>query len=142
MALLKPTLRVYLPQGRGFHKVFNVLISKGVIRICWFFMSVWTFLSSLTFSFHPEGAKVWSIPFVVGVVWASLSSMSLVDVAFPNMPTGRVPSELEIYRGMTHSEGKLHRLCQSPRILSSNIKLYQASGSTPLSPYSVCSTLC
>ena len=70
--------------------------SKGVIWICWFFMFVWTFLSSLTFSFHPEGAKVRSIPFVVGVVWASLSSMSLVHVAFPNMPTGHVPSELEI----------------------------------------------
>lgn len=33
------------------------------------------------------------------MVRASLSSMSLVDVAFPNMPTGRVPSELEIYTG-------------------------------------------
>jgi hypothetical protein len=49
--------------------------------------------------------------------------MSLVDVAFPSMPTGRVPSELEIYIRMTNlqiidSSGflantKIHKL-QSP----------------------------
>lgn len=29
-------------------------------------LPVWTLLSSLTFSFHPEGANVRSVPFVVG----------------------------------------------------------------------------
>lgn len=46
--------------------VFNVLISKGVIRVRRLLMPVWTLLSSLTLSFHPEGTDVRPIPLVVG----------------------------------------------------------------------------
>ena len=73
-------------------------------------LPVWILLSSFTFSFYPEGANVGSIPLVVGCGPGQLEQHVTDDVAFPNMPTGRVPSELEIYRGMTSSKDKLCRL--------------------------------
>jgi hypothetical protein len=53
----------------GLHRkhlpVFNILISKRIIRVRWFLVTVRALFSSLTFSFHPERANVWSVPLVV-----------------------------------------------------------------------------
>ena len=105
-------------------------------------LPVWTLLSSLTLSFHPEGTDVRPIPLVVGRGPGQLEQHVTGGRGLPQHANWPRPVRVGNLHRTTRSKEELHGQSESPRLCFVTRKAHQASGSTPLSPCSACSTLC